>query len=36
LLDKADIYPEDARKRVEEVILLQMKKYEYLFSRTSS
>lgn len=30
LLDKAEIYPEDARKRVEEVILLQRKKYAYI------
>ncbi len=30
LLDKADIYPENIRNRVEDVILLQMKKYEYL------
>ena len=30
LLDKAEIYPEDVRKRVEEVILLQRKKYAYI------
>ena len=30
LLDKAEIYPEDVRKRVEGVILLQRKKYAYI------
>ena len=36
LLDKAVVYPENMRKRVEEVIFLQMKKYEYLFLNTAS
>ncbi len=31
LLEQADIYPEGIRRRVEEVILLQRKKYAYLF-----
>lgn len=31
LLERADIYPEEIRRRVEEVILLQRKKYAYLF-----
>ena len=33
LLDAATIYPEEVRKRVEDVICLQMEKYGYLFGR---
>lgn len=36
LLDAATIYPEEVRKRVEEVIYLQMKKYGYLFGEQQS
>lgn len=31
LLEKADIYPENIRCRVENIINEQMRKYEYLF-----
>lgn len=33
LLDAATIYPEEVRKRVEDVIYMQMEKYGYLFGR---
>jgi len=33
LLDAAIIYPEEIRKRIEEVIYMQMEKYGYLFGR---
>ena len=33
LLEAATIYPEEVRKRVEDVICLQMEKYGYLFGR---
>ena len=36
LLDAATIYPEEVRKRVEDVIYLQMEKYGYLFGRQIS
>ena len=36
LLDAATIYPEEVRKRVEDVICLQMEKYGYLFGRQIS
>ena len=35
LLDGATIYPEEVRKRVEDVIYMQMEKYGYLFGRVT-
>lgn len=35
LLDMAEIYSEDVRKRVEEIIYSQMRKYQYLFTTIS-
>ena len=32
LLEKADIYPEQQKNRVETIIRMQMRKYRYLFS----
>lgn len=33
LLDEATIYPEEVRRRVEEIMYMQMEKYRYLFPR---